>query len=431
MSHLKPYPKYKPSGVEWLGDVPEHWEVKPIKRTFQIVGGSTPKSGDPSFWDGDIVWVTPADLSKLESKWISDAGRKITLKGLASCGSHLVPAGAIILSTRAPIGSMAIASKPLCTNQGCKSLVPNRNANTNYFAYYLSVCVEQLNVRGKGTTFLELSGDELGAFESIVPQHDEQSAIADFLDRETGRIDALVEKKQRFIELLKEKRQALITAAVTGQIDVRTGKPYPAYKPSGVEWLGDVPEHWEVKRLKYAVRCLDGRRIPLNSEQRADIKGDIPYWGSGGVVDYINQYLFDEELILLGEDGAPFFDRFRPVAYFVSGKVWINNHIHVLRNISRTPSAWIVHALNCVEYRLYIDGSTRDKLTQDDMKEIALPFPSNAQEAKIILEILDRETGRIDALVEKTEKSIELLREKRAVLIAAAVTGKIDVRGNI
>jgi len=205
-------------------------------------------------------------------------------------------------------------------------------------------------------------------------------------------------------------------------------KPYPAYKPSGVEWLGDVPEHWEVKRLKYAVRCLDGRRIPLNSEQRADIKGDIPYWGSGGVVDYINQYLFDEELILLGEDGAPFFDRFRPVAYFVSGKVWINNHIHVLRNISRTPSAWIVHALNCVEYRLYIDGSTRDKLTQDDMKEIALPFPSNAQEAKIILEILDRETGRIDALVEKKRRFIELLKEKRQALITAAVTGQIDVR---
>ncbi|RMD97026.1 MAG: restriction endonuclease subunit S, partial [Bacteroidetes bacterium] len=247
MSRYKPYPNYKPSGVEWLGDVPEHWEVKPIKRAFQIIGGSTPKAGDPTFWDGDLVWVTPADLSKLESKWIDDSGRKITLKGLASCGSHLVPPGAIILSTRAPIGSMAIASKQLCTNQGCKSLIPSRNANTDYFAYYLSACVEQLSVRGKGTTFLELSGDELGAFEGIAPPPSEQSAIAAFLDRETSRIDALVEKKRRFIELLREKRQALITAAVTGKLDVRTGKPYPKYKPSGVEWLGDVPEHWEVK----------------------------------------------------------------------------------------------------------------------------------------------------------------------------------------
>ncbi|RME58604.1 restriction endonuclease subunit S [Candidatus Parcubacteria bacterium] len=224
----KPYPKYKPSGIEWLGDVPEHWEVKAIKRSFQVVGGSTPKSGDPSFWDGDIVWVTPADLSRLESKWIGDSGRKITLKGLASCGSNLIPAGTIILSTRAPIGSMAIASKPLCTNQGCKSLVPNRNTNTDFFSYYLSICVEQLNVRGKGTTFLELSEDELGAFESISPPLPEQSAIATYLDHQTFRIDQLIEKTRQSIELLKEKRTALITAAVTGKIDVRDWTPEAA-----------------------------------------------------------------------------------------------------------------------------------------------------------------------------------------------------------
>jgi len=178
--------------------------------------------------------VTPADLSKLESKWISNSSRKITLEGLKSCGSRLIPAGTIVLSTRAPIGSIAIAHNPLCTNQGCKSLIPNKDTNTDFIAYYLSVCVEQLNAKGKGTTFLELSGDELGAFESIFPPSPEQSAIASFLTRETTHIDSLVKEKTRFIELLKEKRQALITDAVTGKFDVTTGKPYLKYKPSGV-----------------------------------------------------------------------------------------------------------------------------------------------------------------------------------------------------
>lgn len=219
--------------------------------------------------------------------------------------------------------------------------------------------IKEVDSSTYGAKMPRASWEFIGNLPITFPPTEEQSTIATFLDKETTQIDQLIEKKTRFIELLKEKRAALITEAVTGKFDVRTGKPYAEYKDSGVEWLGKVPAHWDVKRIKFLVRCLDGQRVPLNSEQRADIKGHIPYWGSGGIVDYINKYLFDEELILLGEDGAPFFDRYRPVAYLVSGKVWINNHIHVLRNISHVPSEWVVHALNCVEYRSYIDGSTR------------------------------------------------------------------------
>ena len=124
------YPKYKDSGVEWLGHVPEHWEATALKRHFRIVGGSTPKSESESFWNGDILWATPSDLSKIESLYLNDTQRKITADGLASCGTTLVPADTIILSTRAPIGSLAIAETPMCTNQGCKSLVPTARANS-------------------------------------------------------------------------------------------------------------------------------------------------------------------------------------------------------------------------------------------------------------------------------------------------------------
>ncbi|MBV5302320.1 MAG: restriction endonuclease subunit S, partial [Methylococcales bacterium] len=240
------YPNYKPSGVEWLGDVPEHWDAIALKRKFRIVGGSTPKSDQEVFWDGEIIWVTPSDLSKLPSLFIGDSQRKITLSGLTSCGTTLVPENSIILSTRAPIGSLAIATTELCTNQGCKSLVPLNQTNSKFFGYLLSVSTTELNIRGRGTTFLELSGDELGAFKIPFPSKNEQQKIAQFLDHETAKIDTLIEKQQRLIALLKEKRQAVISHAVTKGLN-----PNAPMKPSGVEWLGDVPVGWEVAQLKF------------------------------------------------------------------------------------------------------------------------------------------------------------------------------------
>lgn len=203
-------------------------------------------------------------------------------------------------------------------------------------------------------------------------------------------------------------------------------QPYSAYKDSGVEWLGQIPKHWNIIPLKWLFECLDGMRIPLNSEERSDIKGNIPYWGSGGIVDYIERHIFDEPLILLGEDGAPFFERDRPVAYAVEGESWINNHIHVLKPLNRYPLKWFVHVLNSVEYRLYINGSTRDKLTQDNMKNIAVSMPASVEEASSIVASLELETARIDGLVSKKTRFIELLREKRQALITHAVTKGLD-----
>ena len=108
-------------------------------------------------------------------------------------------------------------------------------------------------------------------------------------------------------------------------------RAYPYYRDSSVEWLGEVPEHWKTTRLSRVVTCLDGRRIPLNAEERSYLQGDYPYWGANGVLDHLDSWLFDEPLVLLGEDGAPFFAPNKRVAFSVSGKIWVNNHAHVLR----------------------------------------------------------------------------------------------------
>ncbi|CAJ6791090.1 type I restriction enzyme specificity protein [Burkholderia pseudomallei] len=196
---------------------------------------------------------------------------------------------------------------------------------------------------------------------------------------------------------------------------------YPQYKDSGIKWLEDIPAHWTMTRLRYLGHCLDGQRVPLNSEQRADKQGNVPYWGANSIVDYIDDALFDEELILLGEDGAPFFDRTRPVAFVSYGKVWPNNHIHVIRPTKGISASFVASALNITDYAQFIDGSTRDKLTQGRMGDIPVPLPP-VEEQSVIAAFLDRETRKIDALISEQEKLLALLAEKRQATVSHAVT---------
>jgi type I restriction enzyme, S subunit len=199
-------------------------------------------------------------------------------------------------------------------------------------------------------------------------------------------------------------------------------KRYDSYKDSGVEWIGEIPSHWDLIKTYLISENLDGKRVPLNSEERSDIKGEIPYWGSGGIVDYINKYIFDEELLLVGEDGSPFFDSYRDVSFYVNEKIWVNNHIHILRSKrDRVDTQFLVHSFNSVDYKEYITGSTRDKLTQTDLNRIIHPIPPLSEQQQIV-SFLDTKTSQIDTLIEKTQRKIQLLKENRTSLINEVVT---------
>jgi len=218
---LNPNVKMKDSGIEWIGEIPEHWEIKPLKRIFKIVNGGTPSSSEESYWNGDITWITPNDLSNLTEIYIKDSERKITKDGLHNCSAKIVPKGSIVISTRAPIGYVAIAGVDLCTNQGCKSLVAINKVNPKYFYYWISSISFYLNVLGQGTTFMELSNNNLSMVELLIPLLSEQEKIASFLDQKTAEIDDLIFDINTQIQKLKEYRQSLISEAVTGKIDVR------------------------------------------------------------------------------------------------------------------------------------------------------------------------------------------------------------------
>lgn len=197
---------------------------------------------------------------------------------------------------------------------------------------------------------------------------------------------------------------------------------YPEYKDSGVEWLGEIPSHWGIIKVKHLTACLDGMRIPLNASERGEMQGNIPYWGANSIVDYVNQWLFDEDLVLVGEDGAPFFDKTKNVAFYVSGKIWPNNHVHVLRTQKeKADPKFFTYAMNNVDFHHYITGSTRDKLNQSDLNSIVIRI-CNLHEQQKIAAFLDHETAKIDALIEKQQQLIQLLKEKRQAVISHAVT---------
>ena len=209
------------SGLEWIGRIPKGWGVIRLKELFNIYSGSTPKSNEALFYDGDIVWVTPADY-KTEDVFIFDSKRKITGAGLKSCNLTIVENGSLVISKRAPIGTVAIAGTNLCTNQGCLSCTPkNKLVNTKFYYYVLSVVGRELDILGSGTTFKEISYTNFGIFSVPYPNYKTQNLICTYLDSISGNITNLIEKHTLKISLLQKYRQSMIYEYVTGKKEAK------------------------------------------------------------------------------------------------------------------------------------------------------------------------------------------------------------------
>ncbi len=434
------YPEYKNSGVEWLGKVPTDWSIVPIKHTSSIVGGTTPKSDTDAYWDGEFVWITPADLSKLNGTEIFDSQRKISQLGFESCGLTLVPPKSIVLSTRAPIGSLGIASVELATNQGCKSLITKSNIDSKFLFYVLSISTEALNVRGRGTTFLELSADELGVFRVPVPNLETQRSIASFLDHETGKIDELIHEQEKLIELLNEKRQTIISNTVCRGID-----PNVPMKDSGVEWLGMVPEHWGiVKTKKIATRISSGKTPSGGAEVYVDdgvifIRSQNVHDDGLRLDDVVKiPYAIDEAMantrvkagdILLNITGASIGRSCVVPSDFSNGNV--NQHVCVIRLRESELIPYVELFFKSINIKNQIDlaqnGAAREGLNFEQIGGLLLCMPPLLEQIEIA-EFVKNQLMKFSNLVSEANSAIHLLNERRSVLISAAVTGQIDVR---
>lgn len=209
----------KDSGIPWIGEIPQDWQLCRIKNKFSTISGATPKTDDISYWDGDVIWVTPADY-KTEDRFVIKGRRNITLFGVNSCGTTIVPGVSIIFSKRAPIGLVAVNKVPLCTNQGCISCLPKKECLNTYYYYIMSILTEQFELYGSGTTFKEISASAFTNFAMIAPSYHEQQAIADFLDVKCAEVDELIALQEKMIDQLKEYKKSIIYEYVTGKKQV-------------------------------------------------------------------------------------------------------------------------------------------------------------------------------------------------------------------
>jgi type I restriction enzyme, S subunit len=443
---LVPYPKYKDSPIEWLGKIPEGWEVIPLRRIGEIVNGSTPESSNEDYWDGDIAWLTPDDLGKHHNKYITDSKRKITYKGYVNCGTTIVPKDSLILSTRAPIGHLALSSLEVCFNQGCRGIIFQNNYSPSFYYYYFSTLKEVLNSYGQGTTFFELGANKLASINVVIPSLREQTAIADFLDQKTTKIDELIKNNERLIELLKEKRQAIISHAVTKGIP-----PHPPLekggwgalkmKDSGIEWIGEIPEGWSLKRLKYV--CTKYAEYGLNIEAENYQSDGIRFIRTTDIDDYGNlknegvyldeslakQYVLNNGDLLISRSGT-------------IGRTFLFNSNN---NEKATFAGYLVRfSLDKKEtfpkYIFYFTQShaffewIRTQLIETTIGNVNAQKYANLfvtlpaiKHQTAIANYLDQKTAKIDGTIKKIQSQIETLKEYRQTLISNVVTGKVRV----
>lgn len=210
----------KDSGISWIGKVPQNWPIYPLKYTFDFVAGATPDSSKADLWDGDVLWITPADY-KTKDVYVSGGARNLSDLGFKSCSTHLLPIGTIVVSKRAPIGSAAITTAPLCTNQGCLGLIQkDKLTNGKYYYYVLSIYDEVLNLFGSGTTFKEISASVFGTVKVVNPSVAEQNAIVAYLDSKCAEIDSILAQKQEQLAVLADYKKSIIYEYVTGKKEV-------------------------------------------------------------------------------------------------------------------------------------------------------------------------------------------------------------------
>lgn len=425
------FPKYehmKDSAVELLGGVPKHWAVSRLGFESWVRArlGWRGLKAEEYVDDGYAFLSTPnikgAAIDFVNVNFIDENRYEESPEIKLRVGDVLLAKDGSTLGTVNLVRSLP---RPATVNSSIAVITPRVTLTGSFLLFlFSSSYIEHTIHRIKGGMGVpHLFQEDLNKFDIPLPPIDEQTVIAAYLDRETGKIDTLVAEQERLIALLREKRQAMISHAVTKGLN-----PAAPSRTSGIPYPGEVPKHWQIGPVKRFFTFLDGRRVPLSTEERSHRKGEFPYYGASGVIDFVDGYIFSEDLILVSEDGANLLNRATPVAFVARGLYWVNNHAHILRPPDESLTYW-AERLEAINLTPFVTGSAQPKLTVEALANIQIAIPPTREErAHIEAEVL-RQRGQLGALIGEAERAIALLQERRIALISAAVTGKIDVRG--
>ena len=412
IANLNRYPAYKPSGVEWLGEVPEHWTIERLKSSVDNILDQGIEQRGASVhialehvesWTGRIRYAA----------W--DSSFDSQLKGFRS--------GDVLFGKLRPY--LAKVARP--TNGGCcvgefLVLRPRyqglRGAFLELFLRSKPV-IDAVNSSTFGAKMPRADWRFIGGMSVVRPSLLEQSAIACFLNHIDRKIQRYIHAKQKLIVLLQEQKQAIIRHAVTGRIDVRTGRPYDAYKPSGVNWLEQVPAHWQVRRLKSICTMKSGEGI---TEMSIEPTGNYPVYGGNGIRGYTSNYTHDGNYALIGRQGALCGN-----VHTARDRFYASEHAVVVALRGRNVLEWFSAVLATMDLNQYSIAAAQPGLAVERVLNLWVPVP-DSREQKVIATHIEQRTAGIDEAVARARCKIDLLREYRTRLIADVVTGKLDVR---
>ncbi|MCG8859977.1 restriction endonuclease subunit S [Tenacibaculum finnmarkense] len=435
-------------GKEWLGNLPKHWKIDRIKDVCEkITGGGTPKSSISEYWeDGEITWISPTDFGKQKgNKYITTSEKKITELGVKKSSATFLPEGTVIMSSRASIGEPKIAGKIITTNQGFISYITNHKLLNNYLFY----CIEcQLGDYfldiATGTTFMEISR-RMASIEYIpLPSPREQKAIAEYLDKATTKIDHIIAIKKEQLVKMEENTQSLISEFVTGK---KTLEDCNIYKSSNIEWLGEMPKHWEIKRLFNICDFVRGNSAFKKNELLNKGKYVALQYGKTYKVEEVNEQFqfyvndnFYKSSQIVNYGDVIFVSTSETMEDLGHSVFYSRNDIGLIggEQILLKPNKNILDG-KYLFYTTKVFGKELNKFATGlkvfrfdvyDLKTIYIPIPS-VKEQKAIAQHLDKSIAKIKKVENIILSQIETLKDYRKSLIHECVTGKKQLASDI
>lgn len=399
-----------------------NWKEYKVEEFAEVIGGGTPSTKNPDYFGGSIPWITPKDLTNYEKKFIKNGDRNITKEGLSNSSAKLIPKNSILLTSRAPIGYLAIAENDVTTNQGFKSIVVNPDiADFNFVYYLIKANIERIKGYGTGTTFAEVSATVVKNLKFNLPDLKTQTTIAEILSS----LDDKIELNNKINKELENLAQTLFKQwFIDFEFPNENGEPYKSSGGVMVESeLGEIPKGWEVKQLKEFVNCFDNKRVPLSSRVRAVRKGAFPYYGAASLMDFIDDYLFDGVYVLMGEDGSVTDTNGYPVLQYVFGQFWVNNHAHVLQGTTISTEL-VMCLLKNTNIAHLVTGAVQPKLNQGNMNKISLAIPIDSN----ILNNLEINIKSIYESVRNNTQENQELTNLRDTLLPKLISGELEVK---
>ncbi|KXZ73307.1 EcoKI restriction-modification system protein HsdS [Acinetobacter venetianus] len=416
MAKYQKYSEYKESGVEWLGDIPSHWTATVLKRYARITDGShhSPKIESEGFPFVSVTDVGINNINFVDAKKIAESDYSRLVK--EGCKPAV---NDVLLTKDGTIGRACIVTAEMPDFVILSSLgliTPSKAVSSQFLYYYLvsGINVDQMNSVIHGSALKRMTINKINDLIFTFPIFYEQEKIANFLDHETAQIDTLIAKQVKLIELLKEKRQAVISHAVTKGLN-----PNVAMKDSGVEWLGKVPEHWKVVKLSYKLKLLSGDGITAFDIEDT---GTYPVFGGNGLRGFTEKYNCDGEYALIGRQGALCGN-----INVARGQFFATEHAVVVYPYEKFNLTFLSEFLRFMDLGQYSVSAAQPGIAVDRINTLPIVIPT-LDEQNAIGAFLDQETAKIDTLISKAKTAIQLMQERRTAVISAAVTGKIDVR---